>query len=70
MRTRPEIVLAPLLLVVVVLVWEYSVVWLDVPTYILPPPSRIAFAMWQGLDAGIFDRGGYWLHAGVNPARG
>ena len=68
MRTRPEIVLAPLLLVVVVLAWEYGVVWLDVPTYILPPPSRIAFAMWQGLNAGIFDRGGYWLHAGVTVA--
>jgi NitT/TauT family transport system permease protein len=68
MRTRPEIVLAPLLLVVVVLAWEYGVLWLDVPTYILPPPSRIAFAMWQGLDAGIFDRGGYWLHAGVTVA--
>ena len=68
MRTRPEIVLAPLLLVVVVLAWEYGVLWLDVPTYILPPPSRVAFAMWQGLDAGIFDRGGYWLHAGVTVA--
>ena len=68
MRTRPELVLAPLLLVIVVLVWEYGVVWLDVPGYILPPPSRIAFAMWQGLDAGIFDRGGYWLHAGVTVA--
>jgi NitT/TauT family transport system permease protein len=68
LRTRPELVLAPLLLVVVVLAWEYSVIWLDVPTYILPPPSRIAFAMWQGLDAGIFDRGGYWLHAGVTVA--
>ena len=68
MRTRPEIVLAPLLLVVVVLAWEYGVLWLDVPSYILPPPSRVAFAMWQGLDAGIFDRGGYWLHAGVTVA--
>jgi NitT/TauT family transport system permease protein len=68
MRTRPEIVLAPLLLVVVVLVWEYGVIWLDVPSYILPPPSRIAFAMWQGLDAGLFERGGYWLHAGVTIA--
>ena len=68
MRTRPEIVLAPLLLVVVVLAWEYGVLWLDVPSYIPPPPSRVAFAMWQGLDAGIFDRGGYWLHAGVTVA--
>jgi NitT/TauT family transport system permease protein len=68
MRTRPEIVLAPLLLVVVLLAWEYGVAWLDVPAYILPPPSRIGFAMWQGLDAGPFARGGYWLHAGVTIA--
>jgi NitT/TauT family transport system permease protein len=65
MRTRPEVVLAPLLLVVVALVWEYGVIWLDVPSYILPPPSRIAFAMWQGLYASFTDRGGYWLHAWV-----
>jgi NitT/TauT family transport system permease protein len=68
LRTRPELVLAPLLLIVVLLVWEYGVAWLDVPAYILPPPSQIAFAMWQGLDAGLFDRGGYWLHAGVTVA--
>jgi NitT/TauT family transport system permease protein len=68
MRTRPEIVLAPILLVVVLLAWEYGVRWLDVPAYILPPPSQIAFAMWQGLDAGLFERGGYWLHAGVTVA--
>jgi NitT/TauT family transport system permease protein len=68
MRTRPEIVLAPVLLVVILFVWEYGVRWLNVPTYILPPPSQIAFAMWQGLDAGLFERGGYWLHAGVTVA--
>jgi NitT/TauT family transport system permease protein len=68
MRTRPELVLAPLLLVVVIVVWEYGVVWLDVPGYVLPPPSRIAFAMWQGLNTSLFDRGGYWLHAGVTVA--
>jgi NitT/TauT family transport system permease protein len=65
MRTRPEIVLAPSLLVVIILGWEYSVKWLGVPGYILPPPSQIVVALWRGLDAGIFDRGGYWLHAGV-----
>ena len=65
MRTRPEVVLAPVLLVVIILGWEYGVKWLEVPTYILPPPSHIVVALWRGLDAGIFDRGGYWLHAGV-----
>ena len=65
LRTRPELVLAPTLLVVLLLVWQYGVIWLDVPTYILPPPSDVAVALWRGLDAGIFSRGGYWLHTGV-----
>jgi NitT/TauT family transport system permease protein len=61
-RTRPELLLAPVLLVVLLLGWEYGVVWFEVPSYILPPPSHIAVALWRGLDAGPFDRGGYWLH--------
>lgn len=65
MRTRPELVLAPLLLVVLILGWEYSVQWLEVPTYILPPPSHIVVALGRGLNEGLFSRGGYWLHAGV-----
>ena len=65
LRTRPELVLAPTVLVVVLLAWEYGVVWFDVPAYILPPPSDIAVALWRGLDAGLTSRGGYWLHAGV-----
>jgi NitT/TauT family transport system permease protein len=65
MRTRPELILAPVLLVVILLAWEYGVVLFDVPKYILPTPSAIAVALWRGLDAGIFDRGGYWLHTGV-----
>ncbi|OYY13517.1 MAG: hypothetical protein B7Y70_01880 [Rhizobiales bacterium 35-68-8] len=65
LRTRPELVLAPTLLVVLLLVWQYGVIWLDVPAYILPPPSDVAVALWRGLDAGIFSRGGYWLHTGV-----
>jgi NitT/TauT family transport system permease protein len=65
MRTRPEVVLAPSLLVIILLGWEYGVKWLEVPNYILPPPSHIAVALWRGLNAGLLDRGGYWLHAGV-----
>lgn len=65
MRTRPEIILAPALLVVLLVTWEYGVVLFDVPQYILPQPSNILTALWRGLDEGIFSRGGYWLHAGV-----
>jgi NitT/TauT family transport system permease protein len=65
MRTRPEVVLAPALLVVILAGWEYGVRWLAVPTYILPPPSHILVALWRGLNEGLLSRGGYWLHAGV-----
>lgn len=65
MRTRPEVVLAPVLLVVILFSWEYGVKWLEVPSYILPPPTQIAVALWRGLDEGLLSRGGYWLHAGV-----
>jgi NitT/TauT family transport system permease protein len=65
MRTRPEVVLAPALLVVILVSWEYGVRWLKVPTYILPPPSDIVVALWRGLNEGLLSRGGYWLHAGV-----
>jgi len=68
MRTRPEFVLAPALLVLIIGVWEFSVPYFQVPNYILPTPSDIAMALWRGLDAGPLDRGGYWLHAGVTVA--
>lgn len=65
MRTRPEVVLAPALFVILIFGWEYGVKWLEVPSYILPPPSHIVVALWRGLDEGLLSRGGYWLHAGV-----
>ena len=68
LHERAELVLAPVLFIVILLVWEYGVVLFNVPSYALPPPSAIAFALWQGLDAGLFERGGYWQHAGVTVA--
>ncbi|TCT06108.1 ABC transporter permease [Aquabacter spiritensis] len=65
LRTRPELILAPTVLIVLLLVWQYGVVLFDVPTFILPPPTDVATALWRGLDAGLLSRGGYWLHAGV-----
>jgi NitT/TauT family transport system permease protein len=65
LRTRPELVLAPVLLVVIIGVWEWGVPYFEVPSYVLPTPSAIAVALWRGLDAGPFERGGYWLHTGV-----
>jgi NitT/TauT family transport system permease protein len=65
MRTRPEVVLSPVLLIIIILGWEYGVQWLEVPSYILPPPSEIVVALWRGLNEAITSRAGYWLHAGV-----
>ncbi|HET9904555.1 MAG TPA: ABC transporter permease [Xanthobacteraceae bacterium] len=65
MRTRPEVILSPILLVIIIFGWEYGVVWLDVPSYILPPPSDIVMALWRGLNETLGSRAGYWLHAGV-----
>ena len=65
LRTRPELVLAPVLLVVIIALWEWGVPYFQVPNWVLPTPSAIVTALWRGLDAGIFDRGGYWLHTGV-----
>ncbi len=64
-RTRPELILAPVLLVVILVGWEWGVPYFDVPNYVLPTPSAIGVALWRGLDAGLTARGGYWLHTGV-----
>jgi NitT/TauT family transport system permease protein len=64
-RTRPELILAPVLLVVILVTWEWGVPYFDVPNYVLPTPSAIGVALWRGLDAGFMARGGYWLHTWV-----
>jgi NitT/TauT family transport system permease protein len=35
--------------VIVLALWEVSVRWLDVPKFVLPPPSLIAAALWTNL---------------------
>jgi NitT/TauT family transport system permease protein len=64
-RARPELILAPVLLVVILVTWEWGVPYFDVPNYVLPTPSAIGVALWRGLDAGFMARGGYWLHTWV-----
>jgi NitT/TauT family transport system permease protein len=34
--------------------WELTVRWLEVPAFILPPPSNIAFALYQGLGTNLY----------------
>jgi len=64
-RTRPELVLAPVLLVIILVTWEWGVPYFKVPNYVLPTPSEIGVALWRGLNSGFMARGGYWLHTWV-----
>lgn len=68
LRARPELVLSPLLLVVVLGGWELVVRVFDVPSYILPSFSSVAVGLWRGLDSSFTARDGYWLHTGVTLA--
>lgn len=46
---RPELVLGILLFITVPAGWEFGVRALDVSMLVLPPPSSVAWALWQGI---------------------
>jgi NitT/TauT family transport system permease protein len=54
MNTPRNIVLTVLLFVASLFLWEVGVRALNVPSYILPPPSSVFFALWQGLSDGLY----------------
>jgi NitT/TauT family transport system permease protein len=56
---KPEIPLAILLFIVVVGGWELAVRIFDIPKIVLPTPSSVARAMWQGME------GDFAWHFGV-----
>lgn len=43
--------------------WEGLIRGLDVPSYLLPAPSAVVVALWNGLSSGL-----YFVHAGVTAA--
>jgi NitT/TauT family transport system permease protein len=55
-RERPEIPLALLLFIGVVGGWELLVRVFDVPKIVIPAPSAVARALWQGLQSGDLTR--------------
>src|SRR3974390_3514717 len=65
LAARPEIVLSPILLVVVLLGWEWGVRLFQIPSYMLPRVSNVLFGLYQGFAISPFSRGGYWLNGGV-----
>jgi NitT/TauT family transport system permease protein len=63
-RTNPEIVLAPLTLVVVLILWQVIVTAFDVPMFVLPPLERVFHSLRSGLlEHSPNDPGGYIYHA-------
>jgi NitT/TauT family transport system permease protein len=65
LKSRPELILAPATLTILLVTWEYAVRLLEVPSYVLPPPTDIMVALYRGLAESFTSRAGYWLHAGV-----
>jgi NitT/TauT family transport system permease protein len=63
-RRRPDVVLGPLILIVLLLAWEFGVKTFHVPRFVLPPPSAVAMALYAGLTEGTA-AGGFWYHIGV-----
>ena len=62
---RPELVLSPVLLVLVLAGWEWGVRYFHIPSYMLPRVSNVIFGLYQGFAISPFSRGGYWLNGGV-----
>jgi NitT/TauT family transport system permease protein len=47
---------SPALLVILLLLWEILVRALEVPAIVLPPPSAVVIALWDGIVSGTFTR--------------
>ena len=54
MRNTRNVVLTVLLFGVTVGAWEAAVRVLEVPAFILPPPSRVVVALWRGFATGLY----------------
>ncbi len=56
MRNTRNVALTILLFCASVLAWEGIVRALNVPVFIVPPPSKIAAALWRGFSSGVYLR--------------
>jgi NitT/TauT family transport system permease protein len=51
---RPQILLIPLVLVLFVALWEWTVRWFEVPPYIAPAPSAVVASLVGGLRSRLY----------------
>ena len=42
------------LIAMVLVLWEAMVIYLDVPKYILPPPSQVSYGLYNGFTSGLY----------------
>jgi NitT/TauT family transport system permease protein len=54
MSNTRNVSLSILLLVVSLALWEGVVRFFDVPVFILPAPSKVAVALYRGLESGLY----------------
>jgi NitT/TauT family transport system permease protein len=54
LRRRPEFLLIPVTFVLIIGTWEALVVLLEVSEFVLPAPSAIGIALYQGFASGLF----------------
>jgi NitT/TauT family transport system permease protein len=53
-RLNPEMLLVPAFAVIVIGGWELACRWLNVSDFVLPAPSQIVLALYQGFQTGQF----------------
>jgi NitT/TauT family transport system permease protein len=46
-------VLSVALLVVILGLWEAAVRVIGIPSFVLPPPSQVAWGLWRGFSTGL-----------------
>jgi NitT/TauT family transport system permease protein len=54
MRSTRNVVLTVVLFVVSIAAWEGVVRGLAIPSFILPPPSQVALALYRGFASGLY----------------
>ena len=45
-----------------ILIWHYSIIFFDMPSYILPKPALVWNALYDGLSQDPFSRSSFWFH--------
>jgi len=68
MHKRRDIALTAAIFCASVLLAEVIVRVLEVPAYILPPPSKVAMALWRGFASGLYQR--HLLHTVIETLLG